>query len=948
MKSVIALLGAFALLCCMLPCQSSAQSREEGLALWSDGWKLEKSALSKKEIEQALKKYEEALAIFEKVKYDAGIWGVETNLGKVNVMLGRYPKGVEHYQKAIDVGRRTGSVEAEAHGLSGLGGAYFELGSYDKAAQAYNKALDVYKKLGDVKWEGLTLNHVGEVFRQWGKYSEALEYYQKALDALRRSQSPEGEADALHNMGEIHRLRGQYSRALEYYRTALKTYSEAGERRHEGIVLADIGEAHTNWGQYTKGLEYLKQSLNLTSELGLLKEEARALLKIGSVYQTKGNYDDALNSYEKCLEIYKKLGLPLNAPQKLIGDLYLDKGEVDKAAEFVNVADHPASLGRLNYALGKFPAAKQEYEKLLASAEENQDATDLFTAYVGLGKAYEALEDYEKARDFYSKGMKITEDIRSTLLPSERWSFLEVRINGFDRSEPAKGMTRVNMKLNKPGQSITSSEATRARAFSDHLSERLGKGPSGAPQEVLEQEEALVTRIAALKKSRNSAAKNENPERYENLTKDISNAEQDLEAFVAMLWAKFPAYASVKHPRPVSLKESALKPEEAVVIFDVSDEGVGVKLINGKEIVQTFYSKWPLSELESSVKTFRRSFEKVDLAGFDVRLAELLYRRLLASVLSQLPPKTAVTIIPDGVLAVLPFEALVMESKASPQEAAGKIDLRGLKFVGDVYPISYYQSITALTLARTLRQKSTAQASNKVLVVADPVFKEDDSRLQNLKRDQLRESIRDLPEQLMSMKAETGVVFERLPRTSDLADSLKELYAANAETYTGLEARKDSLLEKPLDQYNSIVFATHGYFGNDIPKVQEPVLVMSLLGLPDISHGFLKMSEVMQLKLNAEMVALTACQTGLGPIQSGEGVMGMGRAFQFAGARSVLMSLWSVDEKASVDLVRAFFRHMKEGKSKLEALSLARASVREQGYLHPFYWSSFILVGETD
>lgn len=124
--------------------------------------------------------------------------------------------------------------------------------------------------------------------------------------------------------------------------------------------------------------------------------------------------------------------------------------------------------------------------------------------------------------------------------------------------------------------------------------------------------------------------------------------------------------------------------------------------------------------------------------------------------------------------------------------------------------------------------------------------------------------------------------------------------------------------------------------------------MLTLVNQPQGKDGFLRLSEVMGLKLNADIVALTACQTGLGKHISGEGTMGMGRAFQYAGAKSVLMSLWSVSEKASVDLVGNFFKHLKEGKNKLEALRLARQEIRQAGYDHPFFWSPFILVGEVN
>ena len=180
----------------------------------------------------------------------------------------------------------------------------------------------------------------------------------------------------------------------------------------------------------------------------------------------------------------------------------------------------------------------------------------------------------------------------------------------------------------------------------------------------------------------------------------------------------------------------------------------------------------------------------------------------------------------------------------------------------------------------------------------------------------------------------------------EYARSLKEIDPGRTDEYSGLKADKPVLFKRPLDKYGSMVFATHGYFGKDLPGIQEPVLVLTLVGQPEGKDGFLRMSEVMGLKMNADIVALTACQTGLGRRITGEGTMGMGRAFQYAGAKSVLMSLWSVAEASSVKLVESFFKHVKEGKSKLDALRLARQEIREAGYDHPFYWAPFILVGE--
>ena len=197
--------------------------------------------------------------------------------------------------------------------------------------------------------------------------------------------------------------------------------------------------------------------------------------------------------------------------------------------------------------------------------------------------------------------------------------------------------------------------------------------------------------------------KGKTPDRYDNITKVIQEAESNLNAFIEMLWEKYKPYASVKYPRPVSLKESALKPEEYVVIFDVSGEGVGVKLIKGKENCQTFYNKWKSEDLEKDVKKFRQAFEEMKLKEFDPEFGRTLYKKLLWAVLGDVPDGAPLVIIPDGILAILPFEALVVSGKATWNEDSGRPYPEGLTYLGDVYPISYYQSITAMSLARTMR-----------------------------------------------------------------------------------------------------------------------------------------------------------------------------------------------------------------------------------------------------
>jgi CHAT domain-containing protein len=511
------------------------------------------------------------------------------------------------------------------------------------------------------------------------------------------------------------------------------------------------------------------------------------------------------------------------------------------------------------------------------------------------------------------------------------------------------------MKLNQAAGSIDSSEVTRARAFSDGIAERSEVGYSGVSRQVLDKEDELVTKVAALRKELAAKGKDEDPERYANLSKNVQKAEQDLKSFVEMLWEKHKPYAAVKYPRPVTLKQSALQAQECVVIFDVSEEGVGVKLIKGKEIAETFFRKWKLTDLEKDVQKFRKSFEaspgeslKQKLKEFDPALASELYTRLLSRVLAEIPKGTPIIIIPDGILAELPFEALVVGGNATWKQAPWGEYPDGLSYLGDVYPVSYYQSITALTLARTLGKQT--KTGDRILVVADPVYSMKDQRSQKApspKELSVKEKANS--NLMVAIEESIGSGFGRLPLTGDLAANLGRMFSGQIDVHTGLDADKGSFLKSiapRLGEYGSVVFACHGYFGTKIPGIMEPVLVLTTI--PHGTDGFIKMTDVMGLKMNANIVALTACQTGLGKELSGEGVMSMGRAFQYAGARSVLMSLWSVAEKSSVQLVENFFRNLKERKGKLEVLKMAREEIRKGGFDHPFFWASFILVGEVN
>ena len=192
---------------------------------------------------------------------------------------------------------------------------------------------------------------------------------------------------------------------------------------------------------------------------------------------------------------------------------------------------------------------------------------------------------------------------------------------------------------------------------------------------------------------------------------------------------------------------------------------------------------------------------------------------------------------------------------------------------------------------------------------------------------------------------DVGKIFPRLPKTEELAREMGSLFGSRAQVLQGLDARENKVVEAFLSPYCYLLFATHGILDHTVPWIREPALVLTQVGNPKGYDGFLTMTEIMGLKLEAEVAALTACQTGVGEHVTGEGVMGMGRAFQFAGSGNVVVSLWPVAEDSATQFTSTFFRYLRQGKEPREAMRLARSQIRRQGYEHPFYWAAFILVG---
>jgi tetratricopeptide (TPR) repeat protein len=916
-------------------------------------------------------KYQEALKLNEKSLTIARTLGDKysernaiNGMAVVCASIGDYQKALKYHRQALDVSRLAGDETQIGISLSNMSSVFVRLGSYDEATKLIDQSLQIFEKLGYMDGKAMALNNMGVICTEFGDFQKALDFFSKALAVRTSIGDLVGVAETLINISSAYIAIGRHEKALMVCEQALAAETKAGVLVGQASAITNMARVYHTIGNYEKALNLYEKALGIMKRVGNLPKQANIITNLGNLHKDLNQYEKALGLYEDALARREELGEPSETEENNIGRLRLTMGSIDQAEPILKKVGWSFSLGRLALAQHDFKAALTYYERTLESGKRTGSADHLFVGHAGMGLAYEGLKDYEGADAQYRRAVDFCEDMRDSLSPDQRKQFLNASVLDIPRITPYEGLSRVLLKLNKPYKSLRQAEATKARAFSEALSQRAGEVSFDIPEDLVAKDVDVNKRLAAMMKGLQKAREKGNKEAIANFEKHVKELRDERDRHVSELRKTYPLFAATKYPQPMGLEESALRDNEWVLEYEVTDRGICIYLVRGKKVVKALFKPIERKELDNLVRKFRDPFEgtitehnyKTKLKAFDFSAGKRLKDILLGDILPELPKDAPVIIVPDDSLGVVPFEMLVLSEGGKVVAGRGLPRVSRAAFFGDRNPISYYQSITALTLARTLGRD--VASGDKLLVMADPVFEISDKRVQtgNVKSPNLPHVVQELnknaTKQMVTMiaveDAQSGKKFHRLKQTGHLAKGMKFLYGKGSDIFTGLDATKETLLKDiapKLEKYKEIVFATHGYFGGDLPGIMEPVLMLT--AVPPGTDGYLRLSEVMGLKMNADMVALTACMSGLGRRISGEGVMGMGRAFQYAGAKSVLMSLWSVEEKASVTLVESFFKHMKDGKSKLEALKLARTKIRNAGYDHPYFWAPFILVGEV-
>ena len=803
----------------------------------------------------------------------------------------------------------------------------------------------------------------------------ALPLYQRALKIREKvlgAEAPETAA-TMAWLARTYVILGYFPQGLPLAQRALQIREKVLGPEHPDTAqsLAILGYAYAQMGAHAQARPLSERALRIREKI--LGPEHRAtaasLGDLAVLYAQLGLYDQALPLAQRAVQINEKaLGPDHRWTAKSLKDLgfiYLARNDYGQAETCFRRAKHKLGeqgLVELYLATGRYPQALEVLPAIAPLAGTRPQYRAQY--YTQEGLALKGLGRQEGAVASFFKAVQAIEDLRGRT-PGERASFFEAGVfSGYFRAYRGLVAVLAEMSLQKKPltpalQNYGPDPAAAAFYFAESIKgrallEAMVAGPGRAlspqiPADLASREKRLEENLQELEAKREAAflpqAKRQRTVADFQQRQEVLQKEQ--EDLLSELRRRAPRYAALHYPRPFKAQELPLKPGEVLLEYSLGEKESYLFKVEPGGKTQAFRLPQGQEALEPRLAAllapFRQSvLRREDLEKFSRAEAAALYQELLAPALAGVAPGTRLIIVPDGVLGAFPFEALVVQS--GPDWAKSTL-------VGDRFPVTYSQSAAILALNRHL---GASQASLPLFALGDCIYEKDSPRYLAYKSGQGKagELRHAGPEKAMTMAAMTlkGVQlqFPPLPETRKTVEDLASLFGVAPQppqVLLDVLATKARLRQAPLEKYRYFFFGTHGFLANNLAGLQEPVLVLTQVETKSKDDGFLAFSEVMNLKMDAEVVTLAACMTGVGRVMQGEGVLNFARAFQQAGARSVMVALWNIPVEESLKFYHTFYQALKAGKSKLEALKEARQAVRAKEP-HPYFWAGLILHGE--
>lgn len=855
--------------------------------------------------------------------------------GYILLRLHEWTSLLEHSQQRL--GGLTGAAYAGLRGqaLNHLAEAYTRTGESQRAIEAFLEARALPQT---PLQEAITLDNLGAAYRRVNRFQEALDAHLSALDAFTKVGARRSQGIVLTRIALVWEFLGDLRKAIDYEERALAVYREVGDRSTEALALYNLSGWRMLLGDVAAAREGLTQILAIVKAVQAPSVEGYALTLLSALHNQSGEYAQAIEPAERALILHRERKERRSEAWTLdeLAEAHLGLGRRERAADLLASSLAIArEIGDLNeeaqslHALGRLAREDGRLETARGQLEDAIGVIELVRR--GLGGA--------QLRSAYSADRHaIHED------------YVDVLVS-FDRARPGAGFDR---------QAFEASELSRARSLLDVLAASHADVRAGADPELLRQERDLRQRLnekdalwRQQREQHGSAAQ------VKRLGKEVERLAAELALVESRISAQSPAFASLTRPRASSvtqvqqevldddtvLLEYALGRERSW-LFAVGATSLDTFELAGRDAIEAAARQ--LYELLTVPPDGREGSPDL-LRDKAARLGHLVLGPVAARLEGSWSGKRLVVVAP-GALAYVPFGALLTPTAA--RGSAPETLLASREVV----------SLPSASVLAAMRREFAGRprAARTLAIAADPVFEDHDPRLRRAGRPIPRgvtpaeaphgaaADVVASARSARSLVAARGGKLSRLPFSRQEAAAIASLVPpGEVRRATDFAASREWATANTLGDYRILHFATHGLINAQDPELSS--LVLSLFDERGRSQdGFLRMHDIYNQRLPVELVVLSACQTALGKEVAGEGLVGLTRGFMYAGAKTVVASLWQVDDLATAELMSRFYRGMlKEKRAPAAALRHAQLEMsRSTRWRDPYYWGGFVVQGE--
>jgi CHAT domain-containing protein/Tfp pilus assembly protein PilF len=917
-------------------------------------------------LRQQIVKRESALVLWHRLGERGHEAATLYQLGTARSQLRDPERAAGDLQQAVDLWRSTGARSNLADALNQLASIEKRLDRQGKARQHFEEALPLLDGAGD-KAQRLqvdVLNNLGSLLIDLGQPRAAVERLTAALALARTLHDTASEANLLVNLGSAHTDLSDRQEALDCYQKGLELARKTNDDFRQAAALNNLGELYDSLGDWDKALGYYQQARDLDRKRKDGAREARTLNNIGLAYQRLEDPRAARQAYEEAVRLAREKSDSRSAEAPALNNLgFLDISQGRPEAALVesrralalaagNSAVEAAALhamGAAHRALHQLAEAEAELRHAREISRQHEDLSRAANVTLTLARLARDRGDLNTARTEIEDAIRDIESLRTRVVsPDLRAVFLASKEDYYAlRIDILMALHAAHPDGGYAAAALAASEQARARSLLEILNISGADLRRGLPPALLERESRVSDAVstAGRRRSRLLGEPQPDPAALETANRELNAAIEEYQQVEAVLRASSPRYAALTAPKPLALPEIQALLDDGTLLLEYSLGDERSYLWAVTQATVTSFALPPRKEIEEVARRFYNGL-KAHLrdgkrADAEAAQAARELSHLALGPAAGLLAERRLLVVNDGALQYIPFAALPAPDAAGSPPLVVRHEI---------------VSLPSASVLAVLRQQWAGRQEPPLTlaVLADPVFQSRDERVPKSHVPAVAGAPPALAQRVLPGEPRGGdrdcnsASFARLRYSRLEAEEIAKLVPAERRLVAlDFDASLQKATGGDLARYRLVHFATHGCIDSQHPELSG--LVLSLVDEKGQSRkGLLLLSDIYRLELHADLVVLSACQTALGKEIRGEGLIGLTRGFMHAGAARVLASLWSVEDRATSELMQRFYRGMlKEGQRPAAALRQAQlAMLGEKRSAQPYFWAGFTLQGD--